>query len=213
MDYMSPVLAFIDESGDTGLKLGQGSSPFFVVSLVLFENDEEAEACKRAIDDLRKNLGLPSNFEFHFTHNAHPIREAFLSEVGRFNFSYFSLVIDKRESTLQKPMFQNKESFYGFACNKVILQALPLLDNASIVIDKTGNEEFRVGIKKLLMMGSEINYSAIKKIKQQESRKVNLLQLADYVAGVSSRLVQGRRGGEQYYNLIKHREIRTEMYP
>jgi hypothetical protein len=36
------MLAFIDESGDSGLKIDDGSSKYFVVSLVVFEEPKEA---------------------------------------------------------------------------------------------------------------------------------------------------------------------------
>ena len=36
------MLVFVDESGDPGMKLGLGSSEFFVLTLVIFENNEEA---------------------------------------------------------------------------------------------------------------------------------------------------------------------------
>ena len=36
------MLVFIDESGDTGRKLEKGSSKFFVVALVIFEDHDEA---------------------------------------------------------------------------------------------------------------------------------------------------------------------------
>ena len=39
------MLGFLDESGDTGLKVSSGSSPFFVVALVTFDDDEEALRC------------------------------------------------------------------------------------------------------------------------------------------------------------------------
>jgi hypothetical protein len=42
------MLCFIDESGDPGLKLGAGSSPHFVVALVVF-NDHDAADHRRII--------------------------------------------------------------------------------------------------------------------------------------------------------------------
>ncbi len=39
------MLVFIDESGDTGLKIDKGSSKYFVIALVIFEDHEEAIAC------------------------------------------------------------------------------------------------------------------------------------------------------------------------
>ncbi len=37
------MLVFIDDSGDPGFKLDKGSSKFFVISLVIFNDNLEAE--------------------------------------------------------------------------------------------------------------------------------------------------------------------------
>ena len=39
------MLVFVDESGDAGMKLGAGSSDYFVVTAVLFEDHDEAARC------------------------------------------------------------------------------------------------------------------------------------------------------------------------
>ena len=49
------VLVFIDESGDTGLKVVAGSSRYFVISLVIFEDHEETIACDRQIEELKSD--------------------------------------------------------------------------------------------------------------------------------------------------------------
>lgn len=75
------MLVFVDESGDTGLAIDKGSSKYFVVSLVLFEDNEEAEAADQRIELLKKELALPPTFEFHF-HDNHPnIRKTFLKAI------------------------------------------------------------------------------------------------------------------------------------
>ena len=38
------MLVLIDESGDSGLKTEQGSSRFFTIGLVVFEDHDEAQA-------------------------------------------------------------------------------------------------------------------------------------------------------------------------
>ena len=50
------MLVFVDESGDAGMKLERTSSPFFVVTAVLFEDREAAATCDRRIDHFRKGL-------------------------------------------------------------------------------------------------------------------------------------------------------------
>jgi hypothetical protein len=53
------MLAFIDESGDPGRKLDRGSSPFFTVAMVTFDENEVAAACDERINLLRYELSLP----------------------------------------------------------------------------------------------------------------------------------------------------------
>jgi len=58
------MLVFVDEAGDTGSKLDKGSSRYFIVTLVLFEENEEAEAADTRINLLRRDLSLAADFEF-----------------------------------------------------------------------------------------------------------------------------------------------------
>lgn len=52
------MLVFVDESGDPGLKIDKGSSPLFIVALVLFEDNEDAKACDTRIDLLRRAVEI-----------------------------------------------------------------------------------------------------------------------------------------------------------
>lgn len=80
------MLAFLDESGDCGRKLEKGSSLFFTVALVTFNDSEEALACSQRISLLRRELHKDEAFEFHFTDNSHHVRLAFLEAVARYDF-------------------------------------------------------------------------------------------------------------------------------
>lgn len=66
---------FIDESGDSGLKFAQGSSKFFTIAMVVFNDHDEAIACESRIELLKKELGHAGNFEFHFIDNSFRVRE------------------------------------------------------------------------------------------------------------------------------------------
>ena len=48
------MLIFIDESGDPGLKIDAGSSRYFVIALVAFDDHDEALAVDDRISLLRK---------------------------------------------------------------------------------------------------------------------------------------------------------------
>src|ERR1051325_6798360 len=108
------MLIFIDESGDPGWKIGAGSSQYFSVALVAFENHDEALAADDRISLLRQELGLPDNFEFHFNKMKPAYRRGFLEALAPFNFFYFGIVIDKTRLTERE--FHFKESMYNFAC-------------------------------------------------------------------------------------------------
>ena len=96
------MLVFVDESGDTGRKIGHGSTGLFTVVLVVFEENDEAQAADDRITRLRRELGKPDNFEFHFAENSDNIREAFLQAIAPFNFFYFGFVIDKEPERFRK---------------------------------------------------------------------------------------------------------------
>jgi len=109
------MLVFIDEAGDTGRKIEKGSSRFFVISLVLFDEYEEANVCDQRIKLLRKELKISENYEFHFTENSKRIRIEFLKAIQPYNFMYVTVVINKDDQKLWGPGFSTKESFYKYA--------------------------------------------------------------------------------------------------
>ena len=122
------MLVFVDESGDAGLKLQEGSSEYFVVTLVVFEENEEAESCDKRIALLRKELALDPRFEFKFNKCRRNFRERFLGAVIPYNFFYFAIVINKRKLT--GAGFRYKDPFYKYATSLVFENAKPYLNAA-----------------------------------------------------------------------------------
>ncbi len=135
------MLVFIDESGDSGMKGKPGSSEFFAVTAVIFEDEDEAEECERRIASLRAELGLHERFEFHFNSCSRRFRERFLVAVSRSGFFYHSVVLDK--ARLRAQGFQDKNAFYKYTTSLVFENAKPYLRQAKVVIDRCGDREFR----------------------------------------------------------------------
>ena len=90
------MLVFIDESGDPGLKIGSGSTDYFIVTLVAFEENDEALKTDQRIELLKHELGFPPHFEFHFTNVKGVYRAAFLSAGGSV-FGYIPCLNDQHE--------------------------------------------------------------------------------------------------------------------
>ncbi|HJT20006.1 MAG TPA: DUF3800 domain-containing protein [Nitrospira sp.] len=209
------MLAFIDEAGDTGLKTDQGSSRYFVVALVLFEDHAEAISCDQRIGLLRQELGYPEHFEFHFGHNSDRLRKRFLEAVAPYNFFYFGFALNKDRDKLWGPGFQVKSSLYKFTCGVVFENAKPYLSDAIVVIDESGTDTFRQQLGKYLSRRARDSdgRALIKKVKMQRSASNNLLQLADYVAGVVNRKVQGKKDVSEYYRYIAAKEMLLRVWP
>lgn len=206
------MLVFIDESGDSGLKIEKGSSRFFTIGLVVFEDNDEVLACEQRIKLFKKELGLPENYEFHFKRNSDKVRRGFLAAIAPYNFFYYGIVINKNPEKLWGDGFRNKESFYKYACGLVFENAREKLDRATVIIDESGNLDFKRQLARYLRR--KANRGAIKKVKMQRSESNNLLQLADYVASVINRSVQNKKKwSNEYRKIIAHREIYVQIWP
>jgi hypothetical protein len=206
------MLVFVDESGDSGMKGKDGSSAFFVITAVLFEENESAEECDRAINKVREEC-FPGRFaEFHFNKcsNAHRIR--FLQAVAPMDFFYLSFVLDKTK--LYGPGFSYKESFYKYTAKLLFENAKPYLKNATVTIDRSGNRDFRLQLEKYLKKKINVDDEIIRKIKTEPSHSNNLIQLADMVCGAIGRSYKPDKVDRMTYRkIIGHRELGVQLWP
>lgn len=203
------MLVFVDESGDAGLKLDQGSSEYFVVTLVAFEENDEAEALDKRIDLLKRELGMNPLGEFKFNKSNKNIRNQFLRAVLPYTFFYFAIIINKKK--LYGEGFKYKESFYKYTSSLVFENAKPYLEKAKVIIDGSGSKEFRNQLSSYLRKKTGGGY--IKKIKLEDSKRNNLLQLADMISGSIFRSLSDKSDAEIYRDIIKSREIYVQIWP
>ena len=208
------MLAFIDESGDPGRKLVRGSSRYFVVAVVTFDDNDVAADCDNRISLLRRELGLADNYEFHFSRNSHRVRLSFLQAVTPYAFFYHGFVLNKDPKKLVGEGFKYKESLYKYVCRLVLTNARPYLSETTVVIDRSGARRFQQQLATYLRKHiEERGRQAIKKVKSERSDSNNLLQLADYVASIVNRRAQGKRGAAEYYRYLAAHEITLQTWP
>ncbi|HOF50623.1 MAG TPA: DUF3800 domain-containing protein [Candidatus Colwellbacteria bacterium] len=208
------MLVFVDESGDTGRKTDAGSSQYFVVSSVIFEEDEEAVACDQRISLLKKELGYSSDFEFHFRENSDRLRKKFLEAVEPYQFFYLCVGINKDPKKLFGEGFNYKESFYKYACNLVFQSAKPHLNMARVKMDKNGSALFGSQLSKYIKgVMNDDDFTYIKSVKMEKSSSNNLLQLADYITGVLNRKIQNKKNYQEYYRYISAKELSLQIWP
>jgi len=210
------VLVFLDESGDTGFKIDAGSSPLFTIALVLFEEEEEANAADQRIRLLRRELAKPESLEFHFKENSDAVRDAFFQAVSPYNFFYCGIVIDK--ARLYGQSLTTKDAFYKYVCGLVFESAKPYLDSAIVKVDKSGNRDFQRQLSGYLK--TKINpkdpeaSKHIKKVVAQDSSGNNLLQLADMVCGAIARSYRRESAqADRFRRQLRHRELIVGRWP
>ena len=105
-------MVFIDDSGDPGFKLDKGSTTHFVIALVIFNDELEAEKTAVAIKELRRQLKFPDEVEFKFNKSRRVVKTAFLRTVVKFDFKVRCLVIDKKIIRSEE-LRNNRNSFYS----------------------------------------------------------------------------------------------------
>lgn len=207
------MLVFIDESGDPGLNIEGGSSRYFIVALVAFDDHDEALAADDRISRLRTEQGFPAKFEFHFNKMKPAYRRRFLEAVASYNFFYCAVVMDK--SKLTERVFPFKESIHKYACGLLLEEVKPRLNNAIVVVDGSESKKFRQELKSYLVrkLKDHSGKSFIKNVRIHDSTTNNLLQLADMVVGSVARSFSGKKDSREYRNLITHREMNVEVWP
>jgi len=205
------MLVFVDESGDTGLKLDKGSSRYFVISLVLFEEHDEAIACSKCIELLKKELGIPVYSEFKFSKLKMEQRKTFLKKMLPYSFFYFGIIIDKKSNRLYQDTLRIKESFYKYTCSLVFENAKPYLKDAIVVVDGSGSRQFKLQFQSYLK--HKIGAGIIKKIKIQDSKKDNLIQLADMIAGALHRSLTNKGDKNIYRKCLSVKEFSVQVWP
>lgn len=181
------MLVFIDDSGDAGFKLDKGSSKYFVIVLVIFDDELEAEKTAVAIKELRRELGFPEDMEFKFFKSKNSVREKFLQTVARFQFRVRYLVVDKQKIHSEE-LRNNKNSFYSYIIKMVLKHSDGSIVDAKVKIDGSGDRIFRRNF--LTYLRKELNTEE-KRIMSHcrlvDSQSNVLIQMADMIAGTIRR--------------------------
>lgn len=74
------MLVFIDDSGDPSFSFNKGSTDFFIICSVIFEDELVAQEVALEIRKLKRELKIPDNIEFKFTKSNRDTRIKFRKE-------------------------------------------------------------------------------------------------------------------------------------
>jgi len=207
------MLAFIDDSGDPGFKLDSGSTKVFVIAIVIFDDNLQAENTSVAIKNLKRKLKLPDDVEFKFCKTNNNYKEEFFKTINNFDFRIRSLVV-RKEKIYSPELRNNKESFYSYCIKEALKNNNNTIIGASIRIDGSGSKEFRKGMISYLrkQLNNEQRH-VLKNCRLVDSKENPLIQLADMVAGAINRSCDSSKADNQKYIEIikKHMQDRWDF--
>jgi hypothetical protein len=185
------MFVYLDESGDTGFKFRQGSSLYFVLTLLLVEDPLPFH---EAIEQLRSQLGFAADNEFKWVHSSEETRWAFLRMLRRQDFRVRVLVIDKRLMTAQH--MRNRETFYNFLVKLVLTHDNNTIVDATLILDesvKSKKSKQHLSTYLRRQLNADPDNRKIREVRYHTSHADNLIQAADMVSGaIYTRYHRGR---------------------
>jgi hypothetical protein len=203
---------YVDESGCTGCKFGQGSSTTFAVVAVLVRDDVAEQSCLAGIRAVRDKLEWHPNREFKFNRCDMNERLLFLRTMAHHPFQFWAFVLNKPHlmaTALRKPI-----DMYTKVVQWVFENAKDELRGAEVVFDANGDRrfyEFLEGYLKRIMAGHQMP-GAIAAVRGEDSRKNDMIQLADMVCGAVARYYSDKPDSRYYLTPIDKKHAHPIRY-
>jgi hypothetical protein len=199
------MLVFIDDSGDAGFKLDKGSSKYFVIACIIFDDNLDAEEAALKIKRLRRSLKWRDDHEFKFNKASKTIRLTFLNEIKDCKFRIRAIVTDK--STIISPeLRRSKNKFYNYMIKEVLSKSEGSIKDGRIRLDGHEDRVYKKAATAYFRQQANPRGGVIKDMKFVNSKNDNLVQLADMVAGSILRTTQDdKTDRREYLSVISKR--------
>lgn len=205
------MLVFIDDSGDPGFKLDKGSTSHFVIAMVIFDDELEAEKTAVAIKQLKRDIKLGEKTEFRFFRTKNNYKIKFLETINKFDFKVRGLVVNK-SVIYSNQLRNNKNSFYAYFIKEALKHSGDIID-AKIRMDGSGDRVFRRNFFTYLRRELNTqNKKIMRNCKMLDSKKDVLVQMADMVAGSINRAQNKEKKDHQDYIKIIKKHIVNPWY-
>ncbi len=202
------MLVFIDDSGDPGFKkIGKGSSLYFVIVCIIFEDELEAEKTAVALKQLKRDFGFSDKTEFKFNGSKAEVRKVFLRSTLPFDYKIRCIVVNKKD-VYSEELKNSKDKFYNYVVKLVLKHNSGVLKKAKIRMDGHGDRMFRRNLTNYLR--KELNsttFKVIENLRLVDSKKNILIQMADMIAGSIRRSYEKDKSDSAEYRRIIKKKI------
>ncbi len=197
-------LIYIDESGDPGFKTINGASRYFVIAMVIFEENSSAYKIKQKFDGYRKLLGWQQSSELKFSKLSYQRRLLLLDQITDCNFKIRALIIDK-DKIRSDFLRSNRQKFYNYILKQLLEKSMTYLIGSKIFVDGSGTKNIRKELQNYIKRSLfSTENSKMAQIRFVDSKGNNLIQLADLVAGSIRKSCENKNKNDQeYLNKLK----------
>lgn len=186
---MPGQLVYLDESGDAGFKVAQGSSPVLVLGAAIVASAADAESTAQCIREYREQLGKAKHFAFHFANLKREWRLGFLRAVSECPFTVRAVVMEKHRIRPGTMLRRRGDYFINFTAKMLLLHSFGSIENAKVFYDgEAGRESMRrmvVYLRQQCNVGERRVIASFKPVPKDEHNV--LLELADMVVGSVAR--------------------------
>ncbi len=195
------MIVYIDESGDTGRKFDKGSSPFFVIAMIYFENDETRKRIIRSMENLKTELKAKKDFEFHLKSNTNNQKSAFLELIKKMDFNFSAVILNKKVNH-----YTNRKDMY-IKSLRILLRHSKISNQISkIIFDEFFRRSDIHTVEKAILPAAKMKTGKKIRIYQKDSQKSNPIQIADYVGGIITKWINHKEGCEQLFEYIQRKQ-------
>lgn len=205
------MIIFIDESGDAGFKVIKGSSESFVIVLVIFDNEIDAETTAKTIDDFKDKHRESLRSEIKFNKLKKSKRLAFLNIIKDSKFRIRAIVVQK-EFIETSNIKTDSKFYYKFFLRQLLEHNSDTLIDAKLRLDGSGESKFKKAMNVYLRqnLNNKTKKRIIRDIQFVNSRNNPLIQLADMIAGSIHRYYQKDKNDSKVYKQIIKERIEEE---
>ncbi|MBA4181613.1 MAG: hypothetical protein C0506_13565 [Anaerolinea sp.] len=193
------MLVFLDESGDAGLAIEKGSSPYFTVAAVFVADDQAARMCLDRITRLRLRLRMRPYEEFHFRADSHDRRLQVLDELQKCDLQASTCTLGKAALVTSDLGLSSRDDVYLAICLEALKGHAGSLQNARVIMDEFGGRKFQRTLSAHLKLHLNTSASpAVRSLTSSRSRSDPMVQVADYFAAVVNRAESGTKTQADY---------------
>ncbi|KKP65518.1 MAG: hypothetical protein UR64_C0026G0002 [Candidatus Nomurabacteria bacterium GW2011_GWE1_35_16] len=204
------MIIFIDESGDAGFKTQRGSSKLFVIALVIFDNELEAEKTAEKIKNFKVKLGKQLNYEIKFNNLRKSDRSDFLEAIKDCKFRVRAIVVKKDEYL--NNLRTDTKNYYNFFLKQVLEHNNETIRDAKLRLDGFNERKFKKAMESYLRqnLNGSLKNKVMSNLKFVDSKDSVLIQLVDMVAGSIRRSYQAEKHDSRIYKEIIKKRIEEE---